>query len=313
MAKLSPSDIQPFLNDKLAEGLSPRTVRYLHAVLRRALGQALKRGLVPRNVATLVNLPKAQRPEVEPFTPDQARSFLAAIHGDRLEALYSVALSVGLRQGEALGLRWEDVDLDTGTITVRKALQRLNGVFELVEPKTARSRRTIALPQTAVTALRVHRTRQLQERLLAGSKWCENGLVFTNTFGTPIDASNLIRHFHRALVAAGTPSKTLPRLAPYVCSHCCLRKASIRVSLDIFGHSQMKPDDGHCTAMSSPHCSVRQRARRTALVDPRTVNFPAIRWLSPWLSNGRRIQFELSLYQLEPIESVYATVSWKRT
>lgn len=239
MAKLSPSDIQPFLNDKLAEGLSPRTVRYLHAVLRRALGQALKRGLVPRNVATLVNLPKAQRPEVEPFTPDQARSFLAAIHGDRLEALYSVALSVGLRQGEALGLRWEDVDLDTGTITVRKALQRLNGVFELVEPKTARSRRTIALPQTAVTALRVHRTRQLQERLLAGSKWCENGLVFTNTFGTPIDASNLIRHFHRALVAAGLPRKRFHDLRHTCASLLLAQGVHPRVVMDILGHSQI--------------------------------------------------------------------------
>jgi integrase len=107
LAHLSPQDVQGLLNQKLKEGLSPRTVQYLRAVLRRALGQAFKWGLVPRNVATLVDPPKIERQEVEPFTPYQAEHFLRTVRGHRLEALDTVALALGLRLGEGLGLRWK--------------------------------------------------------------------------------------------------------------------------------------------------------------------------------------------------------------
>ena len=115
LEKLAPQHVQQFMNDKLTEGLSTRTVQYLHAVLRVALGQALKWGLIARNVATLVDAQRGRVSKVlRPFTPEEAVTFLDVIKGDRLQALYSVALSLGLRQGEALGLRWEDVDLDNG-------------------------------------------------------------------------------------------------------------------------------------------------------------------------------------------------------
>ena len=146
LTKLSPQDIQGFINRKLASGLSPATVKYLYAVLHRALGQAYKWSLIARNPATLVQPPRVPQAEVRPFSPDDARRFLEAVRGERLEALYSVALAVGLRQGEALGLRWHDVDLDAGTLTVRDQLQRLDGAWHFVEPKTARSRRTAHLP-----------------------------------------------------------------------------------------------------------------------------------------------------------------------
>ena len=109
LAKLTPQHVQALMNAKLADGLSPRTVQYLRAILRRALGQALKWGLVSRNVATLVDPPRIERKEMATLTPEQAPQFLAAVRGDRLEALYTVALSLGLRQGEALGLRWQDI------------------------------------------------------------------------------------------------------------------------------------------------------------------------------------------------------------
>ena len=99
-------------------GLSPRTIQYTRAILRRALGQALKWGLVTRNVATLVDPPSVPRAEFRALTPQEARCFLDAVQGDRLEALYTVAVALGLRQGEALGLRWEDVDLDRGELRV---------------------------------------------------------------------------------------------------------------------------------------------------------------------------------------------------
>src|SRR5262249_46507331 len=146
--------------------------QYLRAILRRALGQALKWGLVNRNVATVVDPPSVPRPEMQALTPEQARAFLDAVRGDRLQVLYTVALSLGLRQGEALGLRWQDVDLEAGTRRVAVALQRINGQPpRLVEPKTKQSRRTLPIPPALAAHLRAHRIRQVEDRLLAGSNW----------------------------------------------------------------------------------------------------------------------------------------------
>ena len=239
LAKLSPQHVQSFINDKLAEGLSPRTVQYLHAVLRRALNQALKWDLLPRNVATLVEPPRVRRPEVQPLTTDQVQIFLEATRGDRLEALYTLVLAVGLRQGEALGLRWTDLELDGGTLSVRTALQRIGGKLCLVEPKTARSRRTITLPPVVVSALRLHRARQLQERLLAGANWQDTGLVFTTTIGTPMDARNLTKRFQKALKGAGLPKKRFHDLRHTCASLLLVQGVHPRVVMEILGHSQM--------------------------------------------------------------------------
>ena len=192
LAKLTPQQIQAFLNDRLKSGrqppprrtkpdaeppkpvlpdnpaLTPRTVQHIHATLRAALEQALRWNLVARNVATLVDAPRVRRPEVQPYTPEEARAFLDKIAEGRLEALYSAALAVGLRQGEALGLRWPDVDFEARTLAIRNSLQRVDGKLQLVECKTQKSRRTIMLPQVAVDALLRHRTRQQKERQLAG-------------------------------------------------------------------------------------------------------------------------------------------------
>lgn len=143
LGSLTPQDIQGFLNKKREAGLSPRSVQYIHAVLRRALGQAERWGLVPRNVARLVSPPRVPKAEIQPLTPAEAKRFLAAVREDRLEALYTVALAVGLRQGEALGLRWQDVNLAAGTLSVRVSLQREANRYVLAETKTDRSRRTV--------------------------------------------------------------------------------------------------------------------------------------------------------------------------
>ncbi|CCF84805.1 hypothetical protein NITHO_3980004 [Nitrolancea hollandica Lb] len=144
-----------------------------------------------------------KRSEIRPLTPEQARQFLQVAKGDRLEALYSVAIALGLRQGEALGLRWEDVDMQQGWVQARMALQRVDGKLQLVEPKTEKSRRAIKIPAVVRDALREHRVRQLRERLLAGQAWQEHGLVFTTTIGTPLDARNVVRQFHRLRTRAG--------------------------------------------------------------------------------------------------------------
>src|SRR5664280_2253191 len=165
LAALSPADVQAFLNAKSASGLSPRTVGYLRGVLRGALGHAERTDLVTRNVARLARPPRIPRRRVSPLSVEQVRTFVAAIAGDRLEALYLVALGVGLRQGEILGLRWPDVDLEGGTLTVRHALARIEGRLVLVEPKSITSRRVVPLPAFVHDALVAHRDRQATEPL----------------------------------------------------------------------------------------------------------------------------------------------------
>ena len=119
------------------------------------------------------------------MAPDKARQFLKSVRGHRLEALFSVALAVGLRQGEALGLRWENIDMAAGVLRVNNQLQRIDGRLTLVEPKTDRSRRTLVIPSSIIERLRDHEKRQVAERLWAGSKWTDTGMVFTDRFGGP--------------------------------------------------------------------------------------------------------------------------------
>lgn len=238
LAKLTPQQVQAFLNNRLASGLSTRTVQYSHAVLRHALNQALKWGMVARNVATLVSPPKLKQREIQPLTPDQVHQFLQEAKGNRLEALYSVAVAIGLREGEALGLRWPDVDLDAGTLTVHHSLQRVHGVPTFAEPKQ-RSRRTITLPAIAVSALHHHRTLQEQERLVAGSRWKEQNLVFATPIGTPLDPANLIKAFHKMLKRAGLPEIRFHDLR-HTCATLLLAQAvHPRLVMDILGHSQI--------------------------------------------------------------------------
>lgn len=241
LAKLSPQDIQKLMNSKLKSGLSPRTVQYIHAVIRRALVQACKWQLVPRNVAKLVDPPRVQHFEVQPLSPEQARMLIEAAKGDRLEALYTVAVALGLRRGECLALRWEDIDLETGTLRVRHTLQRLEGGgWELAEPKSKNSRRTLGLPNFAVLALREHRKRQLEEKILAGPTWQESGFVFTSKVGTPLDGQHLyFRHFKKLLNEAGLPDIRFHDLRHSCASLLLVQGVSPRVVMETLGHSQI--------------------------------------------------------------------------
>ncbi len=239
LVKLTPQRLQSFLNERLKSGLSPRTVHHLRAIVRAALTDAVKWGLVTRNVADLVDPPRVPHQEIRALSPAEAQALLEAVRGNRLEAVYSVALALGLRQGEALGLRWEDVDLDAGTLRVRRSLQRIGGAFHFVEPKTIRSRRTLALPDVAARALRDQRLRQLQERLAAGPMWEEHGLVFARANGAPLLGSNVTRDFQRLLARAG-----LRRLRFHDMRHACAslliaQGVHPRVVMETLGHSQI--------------------------------------------------------------------------
>jgi len=237
--KLTPLNVQQLLNARVDAGLKPKSVRYIRGTLRTALNQAVRWGLISRNAAALVDSPRVEHYEIQPFTPDEARAFLAAMKGDRLEALYSVALTMGLRQGEALGLRWQEVNLDLGYLRVSKQLQRFDGKSQLVEPKTARSRRTIAMPKSIVAALKDHRERQLAEKGLAGTRWEENGLVFTTPLGRPVDATRVSKEFHDHLKRAGLPQRRFHDLRHSCATLLLVQGVSPRVVMDVLGHSQI--------------------------------------------------------------------------
>ncbi|HEY6712167.1 MAG TPA: site-specific integrase [Rubrobacter sp.] len=215
LAKLNPAHVQGLYAAKLREGLKPSSVRYMHSVLRRSLEQAVRWNLIPRNQAAIVDPPKVWKEEIKPLDPEQARAFLRAAGeaGDRYEALYVLSLAAGLRMGEALGLKWSDVDLAGGSLRVNRQLQRMRreedagkpGRLVFSEPKNA-SRRTVDLPQRALAVLKRHRKRQLEEKLKAGSAYEDSGLVFTTAKGTPLDAQNVVnRHFKPLLKLAGLP------------------------------------------------------------------------------------------------------------
>ncbi|HSH77958.1 MAG TPA: site-specific integrase [Herpetosiphonaceae bacterium] len=244
LGRLAPQHVQAMLTAKSTGDLAgkPCTLQRLRDVLRNALNQALRWGLVTRNVAALVDPPHYQPPEVQPFTPEEAQAFLVAAKGDRLEALYTVVLAVGLREGEALGLRWEDVDLTKGLIRVRKQVQRIDGKLQLKDIKTAKRKRsrTVSLPPVLLAALRSHRTRQLEERLLAGGRWRDWDLVFPSTIGTPLDARNVLRRFQKLVATAGLPHQRFHDLR-----HCCAslllaQGVPPRVVMEILGHSDIR-------------------------------------------------------------------------
>jgi integrase len=206
LTKLGPQHLQKLYANRIDAGASPTTVHQLHAVIHRALKQAVRWNLVARNVAELVDPPRNATFEISPLAPDQARTLLQAAEGNRLEALYVLALTTGMRQGELLGLRWHDLDLDRGALQIRGSLQRIGKTLTVVAPKTDRSRRQVTLSAMAVAALRRHRVAQAEERLRLGAAWQGEDLVFTNEIGRPIDAAALKRlSFQPLLKRAGLP------------------------------------------------------------------------------------------------------------
>jgi len=244
LVKLTPQDIQRFQNDLLRtprkDGrgtVSSGTVANARRVLGRALQQATAWRMIARNPVRLVDGPHVTRKEITPLDPDQARELLAYIKGDRLEALYTVALALGLRRGEALGLKWEDVDLDDGLLHVRRSLQRAEGKLQLLDVKTAKSRRTVSLPLFAIRALQKHRLRQEGERQAALDRWTETALVFTSPFGAPLDPQIASRSFARILERAGLPHQRFHDLRHACASLLLAQGLELKVIQEILGHS----------------------------------------------------------------------------
>ena len=240
LSRLTPQHVQSLLNTKAATRLSARTVRYIYTVLRAALGQAVKWGALPRNVATLVDPPRRQAQEVKALTPEQAARFLEEAREHRHEALFVLAVSVGLRRGEVLALRWQDVDLNRRTLTVRHSLQRIEGRLQCVEPKTPQSSRTVPLPARATEALRQHRVRQAEARLAAGPVWEDEGFVFTTAHGTPLDGRNVLRALQGLLRETGLPVVSFHALRHTCASLLLTEGVHPRVVMETLGHSDVR-------------------------------------------------------------------------
>jgi integrase len=259
LKKLSAAHVQGFYRDRLDYGLSPSTVHKMHAILHKALSQALKWHMVPRNVTEAVRPPRPAPREMRPLTAEEARRLLQAAHGNGLEALYVLAVTTGMRQGELLALRWQDVDIKNCTVSVRRTLTRNGGVIELGEPKTKKSRRSIRLTPRAIEALEAHLERQLREIRILGDRYEDQGLVFTTSTGGLINPSNLRqRNFARLLKEA-----RLPHIRFHDLRHTCatllltqgthpkyvqdlLGHATIAITLDTYSH--VMPGMGDQTA-----------------------------------------------------------------
>ncbi len=249
LRKLTPAHLAGFYQDRLAAGFAPASVNKLHVTLHKALDQALKWRMVPRNVAEMVNGPRPAPPEMRTLSAAETRRLLEAARGDRLEALYVLAVHTGMRQGELLALKWQDIDLENATVSVRRTITMSEGCIHLGESKTKKSRRTIRLTEAAVLALREHLSRQMEEIERLGDLYEDNGLVFTSGVGTVINPTNLRRRsFASLLRRAG-----LNRIRFHDLRHTCatlllgrnvhpkyvqelLGHANIAITLDTYSH-----------------------------------------------------------------------------
>ncbi len=264
LKSLTPNHVRTLYRKKLDSGLAPRTVNYVHTTLHKALKDAVGDGLVPRNAAS-VKAPRPDKPEIRPLSPDQARKLIATAHGvgDRFAALYVLALHCGLREGELLGLRWDDVDFSGSfaTVHLRRTLSETRTGHKFENPKNGKGR-SVKCSQKATEALRSHRARQGEERLKVGSLWQDNGLVFPTTRGTTMSGTNLLgRHFKPLLKRAELPDIRLHDLR-HTCATILLMAgkhpkyvqellghASINITLDTYSHVIEGMDGGLGDAM----------------------------------------------------------------
>jgi len=240
--KLKPDDIENAYRQLTGGGLSNATVLRAHRVLSRALKVAHQRGMVTQNVAGLVEPPTVKRAETQlPFTSDEAKAVLAAARDLRNGARWTVALAVGLRQSEALGLQWRDLDLTAGTLSVQRGLHRVKGrglVYE--EPKADRSRRTVVLPQPLVSALKAHKTSQQKECLAAGPVWEHHDLVFAQPNGRPIDKKADWMAWRVLLALAEVRIIRLHDARHTAATLLLSGGIHPRVVMELLGHSQMR-------------------------------------------------------------------------
>jgi integrase len=239
LKSLTPAHVRSLHREKLDSGLAPATVRKIHSTLHKALSQAVADGLIPRNAAD-VKAPRPAPDEMRPLSEAEARTLLDAAReaGDRFEALYVLAITTGLRRGELLGLRWDDADLDRGTLRVGRALVREGGRHVVGETKTRRGRRRVNLTPRTVAALKAHRKKQLEHRVRLAALYEDYGLIFSSEKGTPVSPENLVKRSYKPLLKrAGLPEIRFHDLR-HTCATLLLgRGVHPKIVQELLGHA----------------------------------------------------------------------------
>jgi integrase len=245
LQKLSAQRLQSFYTKKQDEGFSTTTVAHIHNVLHKALEAAVKWNLIPKNVCDLVSPPRKRRFEIQPLTVEQVHKLLDVAKGHYMEALFNLALATGMRRGELMGLKWQDIDFTTGTLQVRRILSRVptkmpgKGYVE-AEPKTQKSRRSIVIAPFALEALSQHRTRQLEAKLKAGPFWQDHDYVFCTSIGTHLNPTrDILDQLKLLLKKAGLPNIRFHDLRHSAATLLLSMGVHPKVVQEILGHSQI--------------------------------------------------------------------------
>jgi len=289
LQKLTAARLQSFYSERLRAGrtdgrgsqLAAKTVKDFHVILHKSLQQAVRWQLVGRNVTDTVDPPHVSRAEMRIWDHETVRQFLTYSEHDHYSPLWLVAIMTGLRRGELLGLKWDDIDLERGTLAVRRNLVEIGSTLYWQEPKTAKGRRVVDLPQVCIVALKAHRTKQLERRLQLGPAWQDTGLVFTTRRGNPITPRNMVRRFKRLIELAGVPEIRFHDLRhtsaslmlasgihPKIVSER-LGHSTISITLDVYSHvlptmqrdaadrlqAALFPPDGQNEDETLPKCS----------------------------------------------------------
>jgi len=237
LTSLTEMDVQSLYRRKLDSGCSARTVQYIHVTLHKALKQALRWKLVPNNVVEGATPPRVKKREITVLSPDQVRVFFEGIRGHRLEAMFVLATTTGLRQGELLGLRWEDVDTKESVLYVVRTLSKTNDGVVFNPPKTAKGRRSVGLTQVAMEALERHKARQDEEK---GTWFRDHGLVFPNVYGEPrTQRGPLLDALRKVLAKHGLPEIRFHDLR-HTCATLLLSKnVNPKIVSEMLGHGDV--------------------------------------------------------------------------
>lgn len=237
---LTAADVDRLYATMRAKGLGAGTIRKVHGLVGKALGDAERKGLVGRNVARAADPPSlkaAKAGEMRVWTPQELRAFLAATAGDDRAALWRLAAMTGMRRGEVCGLLWRDVDLDAGTVVVRRQLTTVG--YEVVAREVTKSgeRRTVDLDATTVTVLRRWKATQAGWRLAVGAGWRDNGLVFTTVDGSAHHPDLVARRFERLAIKAGVAPIRFHDLRHTHASHWLAAGQNIKALSERLGHA----------------------------------------------------------------------------
>ncbi len=238
LQKLTPAHLQQFYADKLASGCGPRVVQLCHLRLRQALAMAEKLGLVARNVADVVAAPRVPHNEMQTWSVEEAQAFLAVAKESHYGPIWLVAMNTGMRRGELLGLRWQDIDWGNGVLHVRQAVVMLHGKPTIQAPKSRSAHRVIPLEGPVIEALREHRTRQNERRLALGAAWHDHQLVFPSEIGTPVNARNLDREYRVLISRAGVSPIRIHDIRHTFVTLALASGSNLKALSELLGHAK---------------------------------------------------------------------------